>query len=71
MLGTVLIVLLLVPMQIAVIYILGRFVVKQAQGPLSRLREPAIRWDFFWLMLTSGLCTAVVVVLLSAYLPGR
>ncbi|GAA0569902.1 hypothetical protein [Rhizomicrobium electricum] len=70
MLVAALILLLLVPMQVAVIYIIGRFFLKQATGPLSRLREPEIRRDFFWLMLTSGLYTGVVVFLLDTYLPG-
>lgn len=62
--------LLLTPVQMAVIYILGRFVLKEAIGPLSRLREPEIRFDFFWLLLASGLFTAAVTFLLSKYLPG-
>lgn len=62
--------LLLTPMQVAVIYILGRYALNEAKGPLGRLREPEIRFDFFWLMLASGLFTAGLTFLLARYLPG-
>jgi hypothetical protein len=65
-----LIVLLVVPMEIVVAYILGRYFLQQAKGPVARLREPEIRRDFVWLMLVSGIYIAGVAYLLDKYLPG-
>ncbi len=63
-------VLLLTPIQVAVIYILGRYVFNEVIGPLGRLRDPEIGFDFFWLLLASGFYTAAVTFLFSNYLPG-
>jgi hypothetical protein len=65
-----LILLLVFPMEVAVVYILGHFFLQQAKGPLARLREPQVRRDFVFLMLASGIYIAGVAYLLDKYLPG-
>jgi hypothetical protein len=64
------ILLLVVPMEIVVAYILGHYFLQQAKGPVSRLREPEVRRDFVLLMLASGIYIAGVAYLLDTYLPG-
>jgi hypothetical protein len=62
--------LLVFPMEVAVVYILGRFFLQQAKGSLARLREPLVRRDFVLLMLASAVYIGGVAFLLDKYLSG-